>query len=260
MASAVTTRGSTHTAREARRRRILERGSDRLALITGQIQSFPPDPDPYQSRASAGQSPALDFSQHEDTASNPMLPNEESAKERVAPDETVEPLPHTSQNGGNISSGSVSQIPSSMQKPALDPQHEQTQRSLFTAGQIRSAIAASENTRMSCSVVTAVLVIASCMGFPVAGIIILRPVYLLLLTNISIVLGLAILGERGKELRTGRRRSAPTVGGNGLVDQLGKALELGLLMHKIIGALFMDFSIYAAVLVSGLSLVRKSGW
>lgn len=197
-----------------------------------------------------------DFSQHEDAASNPMLPNEEPGEERVASDETVEPLPRASQNGGNISSG----FPSSMQNPALDHQSEQTQRSLFTAGQIRSSIAASENTRMSCSVATAVLVIASCMGFPVAGIIILRPVYLLLLTNITIVLGRAILGERGKESRTGRRRSAPTVGGNGLADQLGKALELGLLMQKIIGALFMDFSIYAVVLVSGLSLVRKSGW
>lgn len=201
-----------------------------------------------------------DFSQHEDAASNPMLPNEEPGKERVAPDETVEPVPHTSPNGRNISSGSVSQIPSSMQKPALDHQREQTQRSLFTAGQIRSAVAASENTRMYCSVATAVLVIASFMGFPVSGIIILRPVYLLLLTNITIVLGRAILGERGMESRTGRRRSAPTVGGNGLADQLGKALELGLLMQKIIGALFMDFSIYAVVLVSGLSLVRKSGW
>lgn len=261
MASAVTTGGSTHTAREARRRRIHERGSDRLALITGQIQSLPPDPDPYQSRASPGQSPAPDFSQHEDAASNPMLPNEEPGKERVAPDETVEPVPHTSQNGGDISSRSVSQIPSSMQKPALDHHHrEQTQRSLFTAGQIRSAVAASENTRMYCSVATAVLVIASFMGFPVSGIIILRPVYLLLLTNITIVLGRAILGERGMESRAGRRRSAPTVGGNGLADQLGKALELGLLMQKIIGALFMDFSIYTVVLVSGLSLVGKSGW
>lgn len=34
---------ATISAREARRKKILERGSDRLALITGQIHSFPPD-------------------------------------------------------------------------------------------------------------------------------------------------------------------------------------------------------------------------
>lgn len=32
--------------REERRRRIAEKGSDRMALITGQIQSLPPSPPP----------------------------------------------------------------------------------------------------------------------------------------------------------------------------------------------------------------------
>ncbi|KAH6774248.1 hypothetical protein C2S52_002795 [Perilla frutescens var. hirtella] len=270
MATPATTGGPSHAAREARRRRILERGSDRLALITGQIQSLPPDPEPDQSRPSTcspGQIPAPDLSQHEDAAST-----EESGKERLqqhaVSDNTVEPPPpRDSQNGDNIQSRSMAvhdikeespQISSSssMQRPAQDHQ-----RSLFTTGKIRSSIAASENIRMSCSVAAALLVIASYMGFPITGFLnTFKPVYLLLLTNITIVLGWVILGAQGMELTTGRRRRAPTADGNALADQLGEALELGLLMHKIFGALFMDFSIYAVVLVFGLSLAQKLGW
>jgi hypothetical protein len=41
---------SQKEAREARRRKILERGSDRLAFITGEIKSVPPTPPSSQSR------------------------------------------------------------------------------------------------------------------------------------------------------------------------------------------------------------------
>lgn len=160
----------------------------------------------------------------------------------------------------------LSLISSSRQSPAQDHQREQSHRNSLTTGQICSAVAASENIRMCCSVAAAILVISSYIGFPnlglsnIGGIIIFRPLYLLLLTNISIVVGRVILVTRGAELRTGRMSSVPTVGGNALVDQMGKALESGLLLQNIFGALFMDFSIYAVVLISGLSLVRRFGW
>ncbi|KAG6437756.1 hypothetical protein SASPL_102684 [Salvia splendens] len=118
----------------------------------------------------------------------------------------------------------------------------QPEHTLFTPDQIRSAVAASENTRMFCSIAAAVLVIASFVGVPIVGllgIILFRPFYLLLLTNITVVLGRLIVGSRS------RRRS--NAGRNDLADQLGRALELGLLMKKIVGAVSMDFSIYAVV-------------
>ncbi len=43
-------RMSQKEAREARRRKILERGSDRLAFITGEIKSVPPTSPSSQSR------------------------------------------------------------------------------------------------------------------------------------------------------------------------------------------------------------------
>ncbi|KAI3454059.1 hypothetical protein Pfo_010722 [Paulownia fortunei] len=285
MATVATTGGSRHHgSREARRRRIVERGSDRLALITGRIQSLPSDTDPDPDQSSSptcppGQTPA-DVAQHEHVAaSGSSLPNHESGGEpgqRHIFDETVEPLLDNSDKGRSITSGPVallgveeelSQISSSMQSPMQDHQREQSHRNSLTTGQISSAIAASENVRMCCSVAAAILVILSYMGFPILGcciirsIIIFRPLYLLFLTNISIVLARLILGTQGAGLRMGQMSTVPTFGGNALVyDQLRKALESGLLVHNIFGALFMDFSIYAVVLICGLSLVRRLGW
>ncbi|XP_047977044.1 uncharacterized protein LOC125219181 [Salvia hispanica] len=255
------TGGSIHLAREARRRRIMERGSDRLALISGRIHSLPPDPDQFISSPAA-----VDSTQQEEAASNSLLPNDESVQEKgqepARSDRTVEPPPLNSYNGSTIPSESValhdstneepSQIPSSaQQRPVQDRQREHT---LFTPDQIRLAVAASENTRMFCSIAAAVLVIASFVGVPIVGlrcIMLFRPFYLLLLTNITIVLGRLIAGSRP------RRRS--NAGRNDLADQLGRALELGLLMKKIVGAVSMDFSIYAVVLVFGLSVVQILG-
>ncbi|KAK4422290.1 hypothetical protein Salat_1811300 [Sesamum alatum] len=266
MAALAPTGGTTHATREARRRRIVDRGSDRLALITGRIHSLPPQP-PTQTPA--------DIAQHDDVASASPLPNHESVREpsqHHTQGETVEPLPQNSEKSRSITPKAVaqlgpkeefSQISSSIQTPAQDHQREQRHRTLPTAGQVYAAIAASEKIRMCCSIAAAMLVILSYIGFPVLGfgitrnIIISRPLYLLLLTNISIVLARVMLGAQGGAQL---RRSVPNFGGNTLVDQLGKALESVLLLQNIFGALLMDFGIYAVVLICGLSVVQKLGW
>ncbi|KAL0447471.1 UNVERIFIED_CONTAM: hypothetical protein Slati_1875000 [Sesamum latifolium] len=285
MAAVAPTGGSSsHAAREARRRRIVERGSERLALITGRIQSLPPDPPTTQtpsdsSAASAYYSDLADIAQHDDVASDSPLQDHESVRElsqHHTQDETVEPLLQNSEKGRSITPRAVtpldpeeelSQISSSIQTPpAQNHQREQRHRNLLTAGQVYSAIAASEKIRMCSSIAAAVLVILSYIGFPVLGfgitrsIIMSRPVYLLLLTNISIVLARVMLGAQGAELRMGQKRSVPNFGGNTMVDQLGKALESALLLQNIFGALLMDFGIYAVVLICGLSVVQKLGW
>lgn len=56
--------------REARRRRILERGSDRLALITGQIHSLP----------SSSESPP----ESNDSSSQPLISNQQDLQPRIA--------------------------------------------------------------------------------------------------------------------------------------------------------------------------------
>lgn len=49
----------SYEAREGRRRRLAERGNDRMALITGQISSLPPPPPPPPAPSSAPLSPKL---------------------------------------------------------------------------------------------------------------------------------------------------------------------------------------------------------
>ncbi|KAL3645902.1 hypothetical protein CASFOL_011082 [Castilleja foliolosa] len=252
----MTTVAATGGSREARRRRIVERGADRLALITGQIQSLPPDPIQPPSTA-CPPVPADDIAQHENIASNP---DQESVPHNIL-DEKKEPLPKLIEKNKIFSLG-VSENPRISeehiaQNPAQVHQIEYTHRDLFTPGQISAAITASENIRMGCSVAAAILVILSFAGFPILGggiirsVLISNPLYMLLLTNISVVVGRLVLGRQG----AGRTSNVAKFSGNGLVDQMGKALELGLLLQKISGAMFIDFGVYAIVLVCGLSLV-----
>lgn len=195
------------------------------------------------------------------------MPNQESSREQLQVfDKIVEPS-NSNRGGGRITSPDneeSSRVSSSMQSPAQVHQHEQRSGSnpfRLTPGQIRSAIAGSENIRLWCSVAAAILVILSYIGFPflgfsyIRGIMTFRPVYLLLVTNISIVMGRVILGAQGVE---SRRKSI--VGGNSSVDQLAKALDLASLLQNIVRAWFMDFSVYTVVLVSGLSVVRGFVW
>ncbi|KAL3819037.1 hypothetical protein ACJIZ3_004942 [Penstemon smallii] len=263
------------SSREARRRRILERGSERLALITGRIQSLP-------EAGTFSRNPFVIYSSRDKhITTNSSLPFQDSGKEASLDqilNKPVETLLHnrdkdTSKATRSVSSlgadEELSQVSSSIQSPLLDHQYErQSHRNLLTMGQICTAIAASENIRVHCSVAAAVLVILSYTGIPilswhvVRSTILFRPLYLLLLTNISIVLARLIMGSQGPESRMAqtKRNSVPAFGGNGLVDLVGKALEAGLLMQNIVGALSMDFSIYAVVLICGLSLIRMLGW
>ncbi|CAI9775691.1 unnamed protein product [Fraxinus pennsylvanica] len=269
--------------REARRRRIVDRGSDRLALITGRIHSIPSTPD-QNDRLSSGPLG------HEEKISGSLLANHDSGNQFDQPnnsDDKLEPsstllptlpknlLTHENDNDGNIESSRAaillggkeesSQVSSSIQTPLIDSGLQRSSRqNLLTANQICTAISASENTRICCSIAAAILVFLSYTGFPFLGwgnfrsIICFRPLYLLLITNISIVLARLLLGKQGSKER--QTSSVPSIGGDGMIDQVAKALESGLLMQKIVGALFMDCSIYAVVLVCGLSVAQRLGW
>ncbi|XP_075488024.1 uncharacterized protein LOC142527182 [Primulina tabacum] len=259
----------TVSSREARRRRLSDRGSERLALITGRVQSLSPDPD--LSPASAIRSTPFDSSERED----PSLLNRDSVRELSQRDNCVpeaEPLLRNGDKGKSVASTSttllgqeepVFQAPPSVQNPAKTHQHEHhSHHNPLTTGEIISAISASENVRIRCAVAAALLVILSYIGFPILGwgvirgTIFFRPLYLLLLTNMSIVIARILSEKDGADARARQMNKVTSSGENGLADQLGRALESGLLLQNIFGALLMDFSIYVVVLVCGLSLMR----
>lgn len=141
---------------------------------------------------------------------------------------------------------------------------QQTQHhSFFTPSQITSAIAASESTRLLCSVTMALLVVLSYLGLPLLGsyiiqsIITFKPLYLLLLTNVTVVLARILSAkQRGFERAARDENDTASVGGYGLAERVSKSLETGLVMQKAFDAVFMDCSVYAMVVICGLSLAH----
>ncbi|KAI4316169.1 hypothetical protein L6164_024175 [Bauhinia variegata] len=282
--------------REARRQRILERGSDRLALITGRIDSLPPSID----------SSPLPLSQHSDPApSQPLIPNDEASRLHVF-DQSTTVSPHGEaeewdsalQNhdpvsdthlskayNGNSSThplresednNEISRVPTPEVEQVLLPpdssldtsgtnQHSQPQTRetrFFNPSEISDAITISESTRRCCSVVIALLVVLSYLGFPLLGswimksIISFRPLYLVLVTNITLVAVQLIAGKQRGLQRAAGRQNTTSRDEDGWAEHLGRTLEAALVIRNVMDAFFMDCSIYAIIVICGLSLVQ----
>ncbi|XP_039057613.1 uncharacterized protein LOC120200979 [Hibiscus syriacus] len=130
----------------------------------------------------------------------------------------------------------------------------------FTPKQISSAIDASGQARLLCSVIVVVLVVLVRLGFPllgnrsIGGVISFRPVYFVLLTNITLVMGRLLSGDRVSSRKVIAGENKPSsADDNNWAEQLSKTLEVGLVAKKAIDALFMDCSVYLIIVVCGLS-------
>ncbi|GJZ71772.1 hypothetical protein Tco_0635623 [Tanacetum coccineum] len=261
------TNSSAATAAAARRRRIAEKGAERLALITGRTPSIsssssPPLPPPISDEIT-------DSSLNKDTPSNnetvgddvtsdeqPMLHNSEAKTETSA---------ETSSETRDIQSfldALTEQNPSiSTSNRSQNPRSQTRFNQTFSPKRLRPAIKASENTRTYCSVVMALLVLLSYADFPILGtgfiknIILFRPLFLLLVTNITIVVAPLLL-EKVKQIE----RRVSSTGDAGFGNNIGTILEWGMLMKTGSSALFMDCSIYSILVVCGMSYMMRFGW
>ncbi|XP_006647635.3 uncharacterized protein LOC102720677 [Oryza brachyantha] len=288
-------------ANARRRRRLVERGSDRLAFITGQAHSLPSDPPPdsplstvdatapqlSQRQASEGGIDSDNFSNitqlQKSEPSNVVRESQVSAKAR-------QEIHHDDLLGELKTRSTVSEIQPVSETPlqrhgeetlskrinhdrtATVPRREmETRHSVppnqsiqaenaswsietlkehlnFTAHEITQAISATEYNRFLASVTIAFLVVLSNWGLDIGGTITrvlvgTRPLLFLIITNITIVFTL-LMENRDPNVR-GR-----SVGSNlGSADSLGRMLEIGLLLQKSLGALTMDCSICAVILV-----------
>lgn len=281
--------------RESRRRRIVDRGSDRLALITGRIQSLPaadepsqppaprdPDPPsllpPDQSDGGTalyrGEYPAFETELPKDHQSGDASETNGSrgrenmefpAEKRQTSNEHSEAPPlEISENSETYSSSASHQNASRPTVHAEQPSVPQAQRSMsMSPNQISSAIDSSVTTRLLCSMVVGLLVVLSDIGFPLLGnkiirsVLMLRPLYLVLLTNVTLVLAPLVLDKQSTIARTVRgENKIPSANGSDWTDQVGNSLELGFLMMKVMDAVIMDCSVYSVVVVCGLSLTQ----
>ncbi|CAM8970486.1 unnamed protein product [Rhodiola kirilowii] len=276
---------SEANSREARRRRIVDRGTDRLALITGRIQSLPdassitlhqssqsPDADsPIHIPESIHASSETNEKVKESPFSDTNFTNEEAQSSKNHAATAVQshiPDPKPSiQSSENVFSASFerpqSTIAHSVSGTAqMSQPRARKPRLPFTPRQISSSVTESESLRNFCSFIVASMVVLSYAGFPILrcslikNVILFRPLFLLLITNITIVVAPLLEGKQGGRESSARESDETSVEGPGMAEQLGNALEIGLLVQKVIGALFMDCSIYSVIVVSGLSLFQ----
>ncbi|CAI8594679.1 unnamed protein product [Vicia faba] len=215
-----------------RRRRILQQGSDRLAFIQGRIQTLPPPDLPHAN-------------DEEQEYPNSVLQNHVDA----------EILPEKQHSESEILSFPNSEI---------EPEHLEEPRSFdfISPRDVTNVVDASRFTRLCCSIIVALLVVASCLGFSlIKTSISFRPLYLVLLTNSSFVVAKIISGkQRGSDERLRRRRNnasaSASADSSDQYAQLAKTLEIGMVLKTVADAVFMDCAVYAIVLICSLSLVH----
>lgn len=190
-----------------------------------------------------------------------ILPSDSSSQESrpsaLDTDEKIKQSPVSSKIEGSLNSTSNVGRQSENSEPVIHRHYNS-----ISPKQISVAVAASEMIRIYSSIAAAILVFLSYIGFPILGsyiiknIILSRPLWLLLVTNISIVLVPLLLDNKRLVNSSAEASGASPLG----EFQFGKALEIGLMLQQCFGGLFMDCSVYSVVVVCLLSLAQKLGW
>ncbi|KNA11573.1 hypothetical protein SOVF_133860 [Spinacia oleracea] len=134
---------------------------------------------------------------------------------------------------------------------------------LFTAKELSSSIIASESTRTICSVSVALLVVLSFIDYPLLGInivnsksiIALRPLYMLLVTEFTVIISYLVLERRNSVSFEEDRKGSK--GGGVNWERAEFLLEGGVVFHQTVRAVFIDLSVYVVLVICILSLVTR---
>lgn len=148
-------------------------------------------------------------------------------------------------------------------QPFLGASIVQRTPKLFTSRGINSCIIACESTRVISAVIIAFLVVLSYVDFPLFGrnivksesVVASRPLYILLLTDVTIVLARLYLEKRRDSDDAEEERIVPREDHGHNWEKAEKILERGLVAYQIVRAIFIDCSVYAVVVICGLSLL-----
>lgn len=276
----------------------MEKGSDRMALITARIKNLPSSPPSsphHDSRTESFFSKDIDHQMDPHTP----LPHHINAGPKGKYDASGSTLPKH-EIDEEVSRGSSFEIGSQVesqtnicdtsiearQDPAVDYRtktqtslgtsilqktssdrpfqtpHRRHRPSLFTSRRINSCIIASETTRFVCALIIAFLVVLSYVDYPLFGrnlvesesVVASRPLYILLLTDVTIVLTRLFLATQRDSGEAEEQIVIPQVDGHNWA-KAEKVLERGLVVYQTFRAIFIDCSVYAVVVICGLSLV-----
>ncbi|RLN21910.1 uncharacterized protein C2845_PM07G29570 [Panicum miliaceum] len=118
----------------------------------------------------------------------------------------------------------------------------------FTPQEITKAISATESNRFLASIAIAFLVVLSSWGVDIGGAITrvlvgTRPLLFLIITSITIVI------TQLMENKDPNARGRPVGPNLGSADSLGQMLDIGLLLQKALGALLIDCSVCAVIMI-----------
>nr|DAD26953.1 TPA_asm: hypothetical protein HUJ06_028421 [Nelumbo nucifera] len=128
--------------------------------------------------------------------------------------------------------------------------------------EISSSISASEVNRLLCSITIALLVVLSHLNIPllssgfVKSIITFRPLYLILLTDATIVFARILSLKQGCTENPKEEEQRSSEDGFDWIADVGKALEIVLVLQKAAAAAFLDCGVYVVLVVCGLLLVH----
>lgn len=279
-------------AREARRKRILERGSDRLAYITGDTskqQSIRSSPIfPAQEASSVADSPNTGGSTRTFESEGATPESSDDVIERVgnsqgSPVSGLQPSylaglsAEPSETTAVPASSSRSFIETTTTVPVVASTSSQRrsvwgQKSCTTyVKNVVYSIDASEGLRALAAAVAAVFVVSqtmlSCCGHPwgnVLAVVLPRwPIGLVFLTELTSIIGAYIIHTHSKSPQGGLGSTESEVL-DGSVDKISQALhvvgrfedllDIGSLCKKAAGAISLDCSIYVVTLVCGFSV------
>lgn len=174
-------------------------------------------------------------------AKTPTQDSDSDTKAETIEQEAVKPSSATSKTQNNAPDGKKK-----LPKPInFDP-------TFFSSREINSSIIASETLRASCALVISVLVVLCYMiSEKIASV---RPLFIVLLTDITIVLARVYLEKiRASEEGEGQAEVNHDHGHdwNGV-----KLLERGLVAYQAMRGLFIDCCVYSVVVVSCVSLMK----
>ncbi|CAN0858581.1 hypothetical protein LINGRAHAP2_LOCUS7336 [Linum grandiflorum] len=252
-----------------RRRRIMERGSDRLALITGQLKNLE-----RTSSLPSAAPPSLSFNDRSEIhLDGPAAAAEVTPRKQF----TVPPqqVPKAESNHTrSVTASDITTKPQAPPKSGPPPTHKPPPSStststscktkqpttFFSSRRLNACIIASEMPRAKCSTVIAVMVLLFHFAGPLFGIHggccweKYKPVYLILVTSVTVVLVRMVQGKGMVVEDTGKQDKAAENAEDKNWRDAFMVLERGLTAYQAIRAMFIDCSIYLVVVISGLSL------
>ena len=158
---------------------------------------------------------------------------------------------------GNVAKMKPPSVPSNTKNPAHDTQQlkqplRHNKDTFFSSRELNICILASEPTRALSSLIIALLVVFYYMISE--RVLASRPLYILLLTDVTIVLA-RLYGGKASVLEEAEGEKVKATGDGHNWGDAVKLMERGLVTYQAIRGLFIDCSIYLVVVVCGTSLM-----